>query len=40
MRMYNRGERGIHLNHGEEEEAAADDMNLLPLHDSEGGSGG
>lgn len=27
---------GMYLNHGAEEEATADKMNLLPLHDSEG----
>jgi hypothetical protein len=34
------GEADTHRNHGEEEEATADDMNMLPLHDSEGGGGG
>jgi hypothetical protein len=34
------GEAETHWNHGEEKEATADDVNLLPLHDSEGGGGG
>jgi hypothetical protein len=36
MKTYSRREVETNLNHGEEEEATADDVNLLPMHISEG----